>query len=160
MIIPVWSSDLKPLVNWDRFCPIAFFNQQTVYHAFTWTWSNHLLVLISDTSIVFCRAKFNILSTSQDIWYACINTINKNMQKSAEQVSSQSTKDWWSDDQIGMINPFLNLILSYGIQKYRLLLCRLLRMFSSLYVRYRQIYSLKIFRLLMFLYDVFLNTTL
>ena len=42
--------------------------------------------MISDVSIVFCRAMFNTLSTSQDSWYARIKyNQQKHLKKSAEQ---------------------------------------------------------------------------
>lgn len=81
LIIPFRFSDNKPSIDWDQFRPnlklSVNHNLKTYNHLYTnglnfQAWSNFLLVLIIDVSIVFCSENFNTLSTKQDSWYARI----------------------------------------------------------------------------------------
>ena len=73
--------------------------------------------MISDANIIFFRATFKTFFTRQYIWYARIKyDQHKHRQKSVEQkpghtFAVRQAQSFRSDDQIGMINPLLNLSL-------------------------------------------------
>ena len=75
-------------VDWDRLQLISQSqpkNSNSNHKQFIHARSNHLLALISDICILFCRPAFNKLSTRQDIWYACFEyNHQKNWWKSTE----------------------------------------------------------------------------
>ena len=87
-------------------------------------WSNRLLALISDVSIVFCRATFNTLPFGKKSGTLVLNTINKNIGESLQNRNLDFNMPWdklkfnckitinkmpclkdslWSVDRIGMM---------------------------------------------------------